>query len=241
MTNGSFSQIEELTRNVELPMPRLHPQHAEVILEAIHNAFGGLRIDRPGDLKTGPEKDLNAFLVSRLNNLVVEVDPRDISEQSSWKVLWQQLVSDVSRGNETHNYNAEHLEYRPDLNLTLTSGHPSFPLVGECKLIDHFSGKTIALYHVNGVDRFRNGAYAWALRDALMVAYVRDGSSLENALTPMLLPLGGGRAMSATMLPILTNPDIQAATSLHERAFTYPTRSPPEDMPGDITLWHVWV
>ncbi len=156
--------------------------------------------------------------------------------------LWSQLVRDVARGKETVSYDGAHLEKQPDLSIHLTDRSPSFPLVVECKLIDAPSEKRIKLYCDKGLARFVRGEYAWATREAFMLAYVRDGSTIWSCLKPFL-------AKARTLQPDIYLTDalpeamgesgMPLARSSHNRKFRYIGQS--HSSPGAIAIWHLWI
>jgi hypothetical protein len=236
VTLGSYvprpEQIDVLTRGIELPLAALHREHLSLIADVVALAWNDLASHHSGILATGSEAEINALLEASLSRLLDE-DP-----------LWAQLVLAIARGKETVNFNGAHLEKRPDLSIFLSGRSPAFPLVVECKLIDAPDGKSGALYCRNGLRRFLSGEYGWSGCDGFMFAYVRDRSTIESCLLPLL-------AVSRT-----SNPDpfavrdwpaerghvaLDLATTRHNRAFRYLHRAAPADEPGPIALWHLWL
>lgn len=225
-------QIDELTRGIELPFASLHEEHLSLIADIVALAWDDLSRKQASTLAAGSEAEINALLEARLSRLLDE-DP-----------LWAQLVRSVARGKETVNFNGANLEKRPDLSIFLSGRSPAFPLVVECKLIDAPGGKSGALYCNKGLRRFLIGEYGWSGRDGFMLAYVRDQSTIESCLLPLL-------AVSRT-----ANPDpfavrdwpvkrrhaaLDLATTRHDRAFRYVNRTMPADEPGPIAIWHLWL
>jgi hypothetical protein len=155
--------------------------------------------------------------------------------------LWRQLVLSVVRGKESLSFDGSHLEKRPDLSIYLSNSTRGFPLVAEAKIIDKGNGKSEALYCDKGLLRFVKGEYAWANREALMLAYVRDGSSIGETLTPFLT-----NAMADTppgylieSLPVASGSyGAVLAHSRHGRSFAYAGAAEP---PGPISVWHLWL
>lgn len=100
------------------------------------------------------------------------------------------------------------------------------------------------LYCNDGLCRFVDGEYAWGNREAFMIAYVRDGSSIEMTLKPFL-------SSAMTLIPpgyLVEEPPTRIgdgssdlASSRHGRAFIYTNQTPPTDQPGPITIWHLWL
>lgn len=225
-------QVAELTRGLTLPLPEVSTDHLEVIAEGLLRAFGDIRIQSPTTVASGSEAEVTALMETRLNTLIEE-DP-----------FWGQLVLCVARGKESLSFNGAHLEKRPDLSIYLSNRNRGFPLVTEAKIIDAASSKTEALYCDNGIRRFVDGEYGWGSREAFMIAYVRDGSSIETKLSPFLskaivktppeyliegLPTAVGGAKS------------DLAQSRHGRSFTYDGGVSAGLEPGPISVWHLWL
>lgn len=225
-------QIDVLTRGIELPLPALHEEHLSLIADLVALAWDDLASNQADTLATGSEAEINALLEARLSRLLDE-DP-----------LWAQLVLAVARGKETVNFNGAHLEKRPDLSIFLSGRSPSFPLVVECKLIDAPDGKSGALYCNNGLRRFLTGEYGWPGRDGFMLAYVRDQSTIESCLLPLLAL---GRTTTPDPFAVRDWPvtsdhaAFDLATTRHNRAFRYLSRVAPADDPGPIAVWHLWL
>ena len=224
-------QIAELTRGIKLPFEPLHKLHLSSIAELLVQAWSDLQGTQKKVLISGDEAEINALMETRLNLL--------IGKQS----IWSTLVCNVTRGKETVSFDASHLEKRPDLSIYLTNRNRNFPLVVECKIIETSSGKTVQIYCDKGLVRFVKGEYAWGSREAFMLGYVRDGSSITASLTPILL-----HSQKNTPDPYCTegSPEIMNGSTLdlawtnHSRTFTY-LCGPPNDKPGLISLWHLWV
>ncbi|MEQ9151879.1 MAG: hypothetical protein RLO06_10380 [Parvibaculum sp.] len=236
MTAGSSvprpEQIDELTRGIELPLAALHEEHLALIADMIALAWGDLALNRARTLAMGSEAEINALLEARLSRLLDE------------HPLWEQLVRSVARGKETVSFNGAHLEKRPDLSIFLSGRSPTFPLVVECKLIDAPDGKSGTLYCNNGLRRFLTGEYGWSGRDGFMLAYVRDQSTIESCLLPLL---AAGRTAKPDPFALRDWPVesgdgvLDLAATRHDRAFRYLNREAPADAPGPIAVWHLWL
>lgn len=217
-------QIAELTRGVELPLPALQSRHLTIIAEFLVRAWQGLLATQEQVLRTKKEEEINSLMESRLVSFLDE--GRE----------WSTLVTNVIRGKGSFSFDGSSLERRPDLSIFLTERSRHFPLVVESKLIDKKARKTVALYGNKGIVRFLNGDYAWDAQEAFMLAYVRDGSTIENCLTPHL----AGRQNRAPD-PLLTEQLPQTvkllsqdlAQSRHGRRFP--------NNPGPIAIWHLWL
>lgn len=225
-------QVAELTRGLTLPLPEVSTDHLEVIAEGLLRAFGDVRARSPVTVASGSEAEVTALMEARLNTLIEE-DP-----------LWGQLVLCIVRGKESLSFNGEHLEKRPDLSIYLSNRNRGFPLITEAKIIDAASSKTEALYCDNGIRRFVDGEYAWGNREAFMIAYVRDGSSISTKLTPFLSgaiskkPPGYLIESLPTAVGVASN---DLAHSRHGRSFMYDGHSSSGLRPGPISVWHLWL
>lgn len=225
-------QIAELTRGLELPLQGIEEAHIEIIAERLFLAFNDIRAQSPATVGSEREPEVNALMESRLLRLIDE------------DFFWGQLVRCVGRGKESLSFDGTHLEERPDLQIWLSNRTHRFPLVVEAKILDSQGRQTVALYCDDGIQRFVDGRYAWGSREAFMIAYVRDGSSIDRTLKPYL-----SRALSRVppgylveQLPSRTgNGPSNLAYSRHGRTFVYIHQSPTGHQPGPITVWHLWL
>jgi hypothetical protein len=226
-----IDQIAELTRGIDLPLPPLHQEHLRVIVETLSAAWTDLLQRHSKIVLGGDEAGINALMETRLLAL--------LDEDS----LWAQMVRAVARGRETMSFDGTHLEKRPDLSVFLTCRNAAFPLAIECKIIDEGNGKSGKLYCDTGVLRFLTGEYAWATKEALMIAYVRDESTIVSTLAPLFVlpPSGPAPYAAESTLSVIGVPPPDLARSSHGRRFRYPLRRPPRDEPGTIALWHLWL
>lgn len=110
----------------------------------------------------------------------------------------------------------------------------------ECKLIAK-PKPTVATYCVDGLRRFVNGSYAWAMREAMMVAYVRSGEKLPVALEHEIVKDHQQEALNTKaklQLCTLTKVEPRVYISVHERCWSYlDTRG----IPGPIEIRHLWL
>lgn len=225
-------QVAELTRGLELPLPEVPSVHLRIIAEGILRAFKAVRACSPATVASGSEAEVTALMEARLNTMI-ELDP-----------LWRQLVLCVARGKESLSFDGSHLEKRPDLSVYLSNRNRGFPLIMEAKILDAPTAKTESLYCDKGLRRFVEGEYAWGNREAFMIAYVRDGSSIGTKLTPYL-----AHAMTKTppgylveAIPVaIGSGDTDLAQSRHGRNFNYGGETSPPQSPGPISVWHLWL
>jgi hypothetical protein len=223
--------IAELTRGTRLPLDPVKDEHLSVILETISCAWQELWANGASALQYGDEAEVNALLDPRLNHYC----------QS--QPLWKDLVHSVHRGRESLSYDGRKLELRPDLSFIFLRGNRNFPMAVECKIIDHPKNKTVGLYGINGIARFICGDYAWANREAIMLAYVRDGSTPLSRLVPHL---ESSAKIDPDPLHTASHPqsriDIHPMVhhTEHRRTFSYLLAADSND-PGPINLFHLWL
>lgn len=221
-------QIAELTRGLDLPLAAIDEVYLHAIAEGVGKAFEDIRTTASTTVATGDEAEITALLQARLNRMIDE------------DKVWRQLVAAVVRGSESLNFSGEKLEKRPDLSILLSARTRRFPLIVEAKIIDATKGEY--LYCSQGVRRFLNGDYGWGGREAFMIAYVRDGTTIATRLKPYLAQSSQAASYSVQNAPIAVAAGAcDAARTKHGRSFVYTHTSPPANDPGAISLWHLWV
>ena len=224
-------QVAELTRGVRLPLAPITDDHLQILAEGLRQAFDVVRMRWPSTVQTGEEPDVTALMYARLNEM--------IDEDS----LWRQLVLWVARGAECISVDGSHLQKQPDLSIVLSDADRRFPLVAEAKILDAATSKTARLYCKNGIRRFVQGEYAWSNREAFMIGYVRDGSSIDPTLKAFLAKAAVSDPdrylVEALPVPVWSGTSDLAYTR-HGRRFVYGSQRPP-NRPGPISLWHLWL
>jgi hypothetical protein len=223
--------IALLTRDTPLPLAQIEDEHLQTILKTISVAWQELQALGTQALTNGEERDVNAPLDLQLNHMC----------RSDRK--FKGLVHSVQRGRETMSYTGAALEKRPDLSFIFLHGDRNFPLAVECKIVDHPNRKTVRLYCNNGIARFVCGDYGWARCEAIMLAYVRDGATVANKLTPHLQAQSSKKpdpflTMSGPEPVPSLHPTAQR--SVHQRTFQYLDVVEGTE-PGPISLWHLWL
>ena len=100
-------------------------------------------------------------------------------------------------------------------------------------------------YCNEGLIRFVRGDYAWAMQEAMMLAYVRDGRTIASDLVPAMSKSARMKSFGTVQLP--TSCPASGATacseaeavhlSRHSRGFTWPDAKGPAT---EITVYHLW-
>ena len=158
------------------------------------------------------------------------------------------------RGVECVNFNGERLEKRPDLMFCLKDRRPGIDLsnydavFAECKVVDTKSSKNMGWYVKGGLSKFVQGDYAWAMPDALMIAYVRTTQKLPESLTEYFSKKTGG-IFNSVVYNLIEEPKIckqsnsrtiyRVCRTQHERHWGYPPDG--KRNPGNITIRHLWL
>lgn len=109
-----------------------------------------------------------------------------------------------------------------------------YGLFVECKIVD--SNHPVRNYAAEGIQRFIEGDYAWAMPHAMMVAYVKDTGMSVDDVVAFLSKVGSRYAVTEIELSRLsTEPTLR---SVHSRSWQYLASPNP---PGPIELIHVWL
>lgn len=227
----------------QLPHRRLGLPVILLIRRVLCRAFELLR-ERDFQLATAKEDDVTAVLRS-----VIENDLRQTGEVRGFS---RSTYDAVIRQGEVSNYDGTRRAKTPDLCFKLRyddveqySGLSEFDaLFVECKPVDlkHPAGSK---YCDDGLIRFVNGDYAWAMQEGMMLAYVRDGRTIAGHLVPAMSEPSRMDSLATTQLPIPSQavqaaPDSRAEsvhTSQHRRSFSWPDNKGPAT---DITVYHLW-
>lgn len=222
-------QVAELTRGLDLPLPPIADALMIALAETVFAAFAAIRASSPETVASGSEPEVSALLISRLNAMTEEVG------------LWRSLVRCVGRSDECISVDGTHLAKQPDLSIWLTNQSARFPLLAEAKIIDTANGKTETLYCSQGVRRFLVGEYGWGGREALMLGYVRDAATIPTRLAPYLAHTGHAVTYAVEVGPVAVGLAGDCARSQHARGFAYSHLPTPDNLPGPIALWHLWL
>lgn len=168
----------------EFPHPKLEPEVFIILHRVLIRALEILDADAQ-PLATMHEDPITSSL-----QRVIENRLRQTGEVSGFRAPFFERVT---RQHECDSFDGSLQRERPDLFFGI---HPDdsfrariqsdqWGVFAECKPVDagHFAGSD---YCEGGLARFIRGDYAWAMQDALMVAYARDGRTIESHLVPAM-------------------------------------------------------
>lgn len=156
------------------------------------------------------------------------------------------VFSTVEREPKVRNHDYGHPDKMPDLLVRLV-GRPDGirnsqdGLFIECKPVD--SDHAVRGHYYNkGLIRFVLGDYAWAMVNAMMVGYTKNGYTVSAKLIPALRqwPDGASANRDPRHCPQSKATLISEAVYLtdHSRTFKYPEANQPAP---DITVRHLWL
>jgi len=222
-----------------LPHPPISLPIFLVVEEALCVAWDLLRTHpQPGfDLHSATEDVITSKLYQRLLDGVFNkgfVDGFD-----------RQLFTTIAREGKVCNYDGSKLDKMPDLLIGLYGRDVFKPsqdwLFVECKPVD-ISHSISVHYCGKGITRFVCGEYAWAMTDALMIGYARNGYTIASKLNKALnSPVKKWFTITAPYPCKHSKPGKNNEVvhiSQHSRTFSYvETR---QQAPA-ITLRHLWL
>lgn len=147
------------------------------------------------------------------------------------------------RGQELENYTGEEKEKRPDLSFIRLASRPVSnhnAQFYECKIIGR--GRSVDDYHKDGIMRFVDGRYAWAMPHAGMIAYV---SPPPACIASTVLASYWEHCQANPSLGGMPTCDLEHDTSLTTPILiTVHSRNLPASnlgAPPAITLRHLWL
>jgi|ERR1035437_3768041 hypothetical protein len=155
----------------------------------------------------------------------------------------------VTRGSEVENYNGEKISKKPDLIFHLQRENVFWDrrqdgIFTECKPVDHKHSLSANYCAVGtdrvGVERFVIGDYAWAMHEAMLIGYVRDGFRIYPHLAQSL---GDPHRHISLGQPTAPEPisGFEGAESLHKtRHFRRFKWKETGQIATPIILYHSW-
>lgn len=217
------------------PFKAWQKRHLRIIERAIATAWGQAMRTAHGStlLASGKEAEITAMLQDGLTDLLATASVHGFSAA---------VFGAPIRGQEIEDYSGLYIEKRPDLTFPRLSARPAInhnALFYECKILGR--GRSLDDYIGEGIARFENGNYAWAMPQAGMIAYVADG--IHGGSTCATLSGRWAQVINAAphrpVVPmeedLLSQPVI--AISIHARKFILRNG----ELPGNITLRHIWL
>ncbi len=226
-----------------LPHPRLGLPVILLIRRVLLRAFELLR-EQGYDLAAATEDGVTAALRGTIENRL-----RTSNEVTGFS---GRTFDFVVRQGQWHNFDGTKIAKTPDLFFKLRDDNGTRDrvlsefdgLFVEAKPVDsrHSAGSR---YCDDGLIRFVRGDYAWAMQEAMMLAYTRDGRTISGHLIPAMDQADRMTSLETIDLPkACTMPGASACPeaeavhiSHHRRNFQWPNGN---GSATDITVYHLW-
>lgn len=229
-----------------------------VVAQAVHYAWAQIRADPAAELEVpspnNPLEDIFSEAICNILEGLLHTSPSPIPGFNST------VFAAVARGDHLGNFSGSSINKKPDFVIRLaapltTSARRLVGIFIESKIVQPSS--PVRLYTDDGLLRFVDGDYAWAMQSGIMLAYQRDNGRPLSDLTKRLhttshlgtrraraaVPAkatakGKGAPKSALPVPLLTYHAMPPMMrSQHERLWAYTADG---QSPGDIDVWHLW-
>lgn len=227
MIDSSFANLGLPPVRPQEPFPAFDDDIIQKIEQAICFAWRLLAVSKKLDLKSASEKAITTALqeciIDVLNSAYVDGFVPEI---------FQQPIRDAS----VVDFSGKHLEKKPDLAFFVSSATPLSANKGlffECKPI----GNVGTYLGHDGLGRFCDGRYAWAMPHAGMIGYVQRKTAPLSAQDAIQ-----ANATSGTLVVKSHYGDPKATyhpiwVSVHSRTFKLLNGN----SPGPITVRHIWL
>lgn len=227
----------------KVPHDRIGVRWVLIVHLAITRAFELIR-ERHWPIASALENEITEMLEDVLENSV-----RNRGEVAGFDT---EFFGKVSRGSETVSFNGTKISKKPDLVFALRREHRiewdqrQDALFAECKPVDRahpLSGHYCAVgKDCTGIERFVIGDYAWAMEEALMIGYVRDGLRVDPHLAAALNHtasrhlLGDPTPPEAIEVIVTEGRMVVLHCTIHQRRFPWPDGR----AASAIDLFHSW-
>lgn len=239
--SGFFTIAPERYR---LPHPRLGLPVILLIRRVLCRAFSILR-ERKFPLEVAKEDEVTAVL-----RTIIESDLRQTGDVSGFN---HRTYESVTRQAQFAAFDGTRLKLAPDLCFKLRDDEHERRMVlsefdalfVECKPVDSTHSAS-GDYCDLGLVKFVIGEYGWAMQEAMMLAYARNGRTIAGHLIPAMSEQGRMMSLATVRLPeacLAKGSDAipEVAESLHisehRRSFSWPEG---KGQATNITIYHLW-
>jgi hypothetical protein len=235
----------------KLPHPSVSLPVVKIVCFVLAHAFEELS-KQGRDLGALGEDVITAELMEFLENTLLKADgdPAKGGIPGFTKTIFRS----VTRQSNARSYNQQKVRPSPDLWFLLNYDQRPEVLPGydallvECKIVDKTHNRSAGpWYGDEGMIRFVNGNYAWAMSEGITLAYARDDRKIADHLIPALAEPDRMTTLKTQMAPVavpfkaLTAKPVCPETlhkSTHGRGFTYLES---KGIAPDINLYHLWL
>ena len=226
-----------------LPHPRLGLPVILLIRRVLLRAFELLR-EQEYNLAAATEDEVTAQLRSTIEN--------NLRQTGEVKGFNKRTFEFVVRQGQWRNFNGTVLTKTPDLFFKLRDDDSQ-----RARVLSEFDGLFIeakpmdskhpagSKYCDDGLIRFVRGDYAWAMQEAMMLAYTRDDRTISKHLIPVMAQADRMTSLATIDLPracpvpaASAYPEAEAVhISHHRRNFQWPNE---KGSATDIVVYHLW-
>lgn len=240
---AGFFTLGVLPERYHLPHPHLGLPVILLIRRVLLRAFELLREEKY-DFAAATEDEVTAKLRSTIENRL-----RQSGEVSGFS---KRTYEFIVRQGQWENYNGTVLTKTPDLFFKLRDDENQRVRVRsefdglfiEAKPVD-YTHPAGSKYCDDGLIRFVSGDYAWAMQEAMMLAYARDGRTILGHLIPAMTDTDRMTSLETIQPPEACRETAASACSeaeavhisVHRRNFTWPHEN---GAATDITVYHLW-
>ena len=224
-----------------VPHPPLGERWMLVAHAAVTAAFLVMR-KRGFDLQNARENAITKELEGVLRN--------DLLNRQAVDGFDKQFFGPVTRGSEVENFNGEKTSKKPDLVFHLQRENALWDqrqdaIFAECKPVDNNHSLSENYCAVStergGVARFVLGDYAWAMHEAILIGYVRNGFCIEPDLVNSFADPKRHKSLGSPTKPAIIISEFGGEKSLyqthHQRLFAWKETGQPAT---SIALFHSW-
>lgn len=227
----------------DLPHPTLGLRVILLVRRVLSRAFDQLRADG-FPFATASEDDITTALRGMIEN--------NFRQRGTVAGFNRRTFDFVPRQAQVANFNFTRLTKTPDLCFKLRHDGGEFrrvisefdALFVECKPVDatHAAG---GRYCDDGLNRFVDGAYAWAMTEGMMIGYARHGRTIASHLVPAMQDNPRVTQLKTTAFPAPVQASAATSTSTaehlhsstHDRGFEWLHGK--GNAPA-ITIYHAW-
>jgi hypothetical protein len=194
--------------------------------------------------------DLRRAGENMITNKLEDVLMNDLLNSGTVEGFDKLFFGPVTRGSEVENYNGEKISKKPDLVFHLQRENVLWDrrqdaIFAECKLVDRDHSLSANYCAIGtdrvGVERFGIGHYAWAMHEAMMIGYVRDGFRIDPHLVESLADPKRHKSLGSPTRPASILSGSEGTEPLyqtrHKRLFTWKETG---KIATSITLYHSW-
>lgn len=233
-------------QDYDLPHPQIHPAVIVIAHRALARAFEMMR-EQGYSLATALEDEITSQLHAILENNLLQ--KRGNANCGGIDGFDRSLFSSVCRQLPIDNFDGSKMKIAPDLCFKLNAYDEArvlptqYALFVECKPVDTSHPVGSRYCGVEGLQQFLCGDYAWAMQDAMMVAYAREDRTISGHLVPAMQKQAATLKMLAAPAPVQFPGAAATSTaealhlSRHDRSFCWRDEKGPA---GEIHIYHAW-